>query len=97
MMFNYECRIPGGRRWALLLIGIFGYVTLNRGFAYIGVYPIFWGELCLIFYLLTTRHSIALPRFLNTLAGKLLLVFLIYSFLLNWCLISVVNVSSVFT
>jgi len=70
---------PGGVYWLPILIGILGYSTLNRGFAYIGVYPVFWAEVCLFWYAFTLKHNKALPRFCSTPAGYAWLLFFLYS------------------
>lgn len=70
--------IPGGANWFILIICFIGYSTLNRGFAYIGHYPIFVGEIALLFYIVFLRHNITLPLFLRTRSGKLLLLYVIY-------------------
>ncbi|MCC6161685.1 MAG: O-antigen ligase family protein [Nitrosomonas sp.] len=72
---------PGGNIWLLLLICLFGYATLNRGFAYIGHYPFFIGEFTLILYFLVLNNRKNLPRFLATLAGKIWSIFFVYSIL----------------
>jgi len=61
-----------------LLFCLFGYSTLNRGFAYLGYYPFFVGELALLFYLLLLNHRVTLFRFLGTTAGKIWAIFFIY-------------------
>lgn len=58
--------IPGGGIWLLFLFVFAGYAVLNRGFAYIGYYPVFIGEIVLLFYLLVLRHSVGLSEFLRT-------------------------------
>jgi hypothetical protein len=70
---------PGGVYWLPILIGILGYSILNRGFSYIGVYPVFWAELCLFLYALTLKHNKTLPRFCSTPAGYAWLLFFLYS------------------
>ncbi len=71
--------IPGGNIWFLLVFCLIGYATLNRGFAYLGSYPVFIGEFTLLFYLLILNHRHTLPRFLSTTAGKLWLFFFSYA------------------
>ena len=71
--------IPGGPKWLPLLFGLLGYSTLNRGFAYIGIYPFFWAELCLLIFLFSVRHSRTFPQFVSTNAGKIWLIFFVYS------------------
>jgi hypothetical protein len=74
--------VPGGSHWLLLLSCFIGYATLNRGFAYIGVYPFFIGEFALLFYLLSIRHLQLLPRFLSSPAGMTWAIFLSYNLVL---------------
>lgn len=74
--------VPGGVTWGLLLTTFLGYATLNRGFAYIGSYPLFIGEITLIFYIATIRHSVVIPKFLKTVTGKAWLLFFLYNFVI---------------
>ena len=70
---------PLFKKWGPLLFLIFGYSTLNRGFSYIGTYPVFIGEFTIILYMLTIRHSVVFPKFWATLGGKFTVIFFLYS------------------
>lgn len=74
--------VPGGWHWFFLAVILFGYATLNRGFAYIGWYPVFVGEVVLLFYLLTLNHPRLLPLFLGTSVGKVWVIFFLYNFII---------------
>ncbi|MDS4027977.1 MAG: hypothetical protein RKO25_13460 [Candidatus Contendobacter sp.] len=86
-MHNYLNRhsksiVPGGWHWLFLAVALFGYATLNRGFAYIGWYPVFIGEGLLLFYLLSLNHIKLLPIFLGTSVGKIWVIFFFYNFII---------------
>lgn len=71
--------IPGGLYWLPILIGMLGYCTLNRGFAYIGIYPVFFAEMCLFWYAATIKHHRTGRKFLATPAGFNWLLLFLYS------------------
>lgn len=74
--------VPGGWHWFFLAVTLLGYATLNRGFAYIGWYPVFVGEGVLLFYLLSLNHPRLLPIFLGTSIGKVWVIFFLYNFII---------------
>ena len=80
--YQVQSLIPGGNKWFMLLVCLIGYSTLNRGFAYIGYYPFFVGELAMVISMLILNHERTLPRFLGTSAGKIWAVFFIYSLII---------------
>jgi hypothetical protein len=61
-------KVPGGKVWFLFLFTFTGYAILNRGFSYLGSYPVFIGEITFVFYLVFLRHRLAAARFFRTSA-----------------------------
>jgi O-antigen ligase len=68
--------------WSPLVILLVGYSILNRGFAYIGFYPIFIGEIAIIFYLVAIVHSRVFPVFFKTPLGLAWTIFFVFNFAL---------------
>jgi len=73
-----------GRSWAandyylsLLLFALLGYALFGRGFAYVGVPPLFIGEMLMVLGLFALLHSGAVLAALGSFVGLWLILF--------WC------------
>ncbi|MEM7786254.1 MAG: O-antigen ligase family protein [Bacteroidota bacterium] len=68
-----------GDRWlAVLGVVLVGYALFGRGFAYLGVPPLFIGEIVLATGLVVVLTAIRLPRLLPTIPMKLLAVLMLW-------------------
>src|SRR5215467_1685236 len=68
----------------LLAIVLAGYAIDGRGFAYIGIPPIFIGEIALLFGLLTLICTPHWSRVFRQPASIVILPFMIWGFLRTW-------------
>lgn len=66
------------RYLTLLLVALFGYAVLGRGFAYAGIPPVFIGEILLVLGLLALLRSGCLSATLSSLPNVLLILLMIW-------------------
>ncbi len=75
-----------GRSWAandyylsLLLFALLGYALFGRGFAYVGVPPLFIGEMLMVLGLFALLHSGAVLAALGSFVGLWLILFILWT------------------